>query len=475
MALIRSRRVQSATSCKIVKKVVASDSPCPDYFDKEPFRLYPNCNIWVFDNLLSSSFLALTDQEFMNGEKIVKQAKYNPHLKTTQVRIPRMSWSAEVFEVLLRISNVRPIEIPSFFIVREVTGQTDHHPQNEHMDYASLEDIDIKTQLSWDQFQFDTSHEKIPTFSFIVYFKNIGRIVFPNVGETVNARRGRIVMFQNYHNHINRKIDYRALHYGTYSTEPKRLALFGILTETIPVTALPKPLALLYSPNWHHLLYSYTKSASVVRPPGTLVWKLESFSGYCCWVLYVITAIEGSTSENLFYIDDTPSITHNKYKYTLEPCQTNFFNIHIDNFTNLCYGRTIEGFDSVSFQYHRDIDYELAVDDILEFIGLSQPVSRTGWICRITKAQREARRTEWRSVGCTCLPGLDTNIEQKCGYKSFRRAVVTTMGYSNNYDHILALYYAFLEYKDIGSYEQVMLIIVEMTWEKKKHDWWPYK
>jgi len=408
MVVFRSRSVQSDSLRKIVNNESIFVTPSADYFDKESFRLHPDYNIWVFDNLLSSVFLELADQEFTNAEKIAEPAEYNPHLTKNRACIPLIGWSAEVFEVLLRIANVRPIEIPTFFVLEDVTGQANQARQNEHMDHGYVGNI--KTELSWDRFQFDPPRENvIPTFSFIVYFNDVGGLVFPNVGKTVNASRGRIVMFQNYHSHINKEVDYRAQHYGTYSIEPKRLALFGILTETIPAPNLPKPLAVIYSPvhHGHSSAPPTAKRAPVpkvkpgtrLRRRGTRVWKLDKITIHqkttCCWVLYEITASWGETIvwKNREF--------HSEFRYRLEPCESNFFNSHFQNFPGI-----VEGFDSVSLQYHLEIDYEIAVDEILEFIGLTIPQTRTGWICRITEAQRVARRAEWKCVGCTCIPGL---------------------------------------------------------------------
>jgi len=250
MVVTNCRGLQSDSEFKIAKQADDFSSFSSNWFDKEPFRLEPNYDIWVFDNLLSESFLASADKEFTNGKKIVEPVEYNPHLMKQRVRISQTDWSKEVFEVLLQIANVHPIEISPFFMLGDVTGQTEQAQQREHMDHGYVGEI--KTQLSWDRFQFDPSGEKvIPTFSFIVYFNDVGGVVFPHVGKIVNAKRGRIVMFQNYHNHVNKKVDYRALHYGTYRIEPKRLAVFGILTEMIPAPNMAKPLAVLYSPNGH--------------------------------------------------------------------------------------------------------------------------------------------------------------------------------------------------------------------------------
>jgi len=407
--------IQTDSSCMIVKKDVDNGPPCKDYFHKESYRLNPSCNIWIFDDLLSSSFLALADEAFMNGEQLMAQFDRNSDLTMKRVRIPRSCWSTEVFEVLLRVANVRPIKLPQFFDIGDVAGTTEQAQQEAHIDVGGAPDFgDILMQISSDKFQFGANNKTVtPTFSFVVYFNDVGGVVFPNVGEMVNARRGRIVMFQNYHNPIDKNIDNRAMHYGTYSTEPKRFATFGILTERIPVCNMPKPDArFIYSPNRTDSSVSSCSSelteeipAALTRPPGTLIWKFERHKTMwpkkSFWILHVVRSAEGRTCQHT-----DGDVSHVRHKYTVEVCQANLFNSYAEKITDLTYKTTVRGFDSVSLQYHVDIDYELAVDEILEFIGLIYLENRTGWICQITDAQREARRSEWRSVKCTCVPDV---------------------------------------------------------------------
>jgi hypothetical protein len=413
-----STRNQADSSCMIAKKE-EYNPPCKDYFYKESYRLNPNCNIWVFDNLLSSSFLAKADEAFMNGKQRIAQFGPNSLLTIKRVRIHRASWSTELYDVLHRIANVRPIELPQFFDIGDVAGITEQAKQEAHIDVGGVQDFgDIPKQISLDKFQRDPDNKTVtPTFSFILYFNDVGAVVFPKVGEMIKARRGRIVMFQNYFNPMDKNIDCRAMHYGTYSTEPKRFAVYGMLTDTIPVPNMPKPVALIYSPNYTPTSSPSSSSwswpsehteevpATVTRPPGTLVWKFEKhitmWPKKSFWILHVIRSAEGLTCQHL-----DGNVSHVKHKYMVEVCQTNLFNAYAEKIINLSNKTTVIGFDSVSLQYHVDIDYELAVDEILAFIGLMQPDSRTGWICEITDAQRMARRSEWRSVGCTCLPKI---------------------------------------------------------------------
>jgi len=90
------------------------------------------------------------------------------------------------------------------------------------------------------------------------------------------------------------------------------------------------------------------------------------------------------------------------YEYVLKPIRTNFFNAHIMKFKKLgnirdrILGRNPD-------RYHRDIDYELALEEILVFIGLMKSET-TGWICRVSDEDRKCRLKEWKRYRCSCVP-----------------------------------------------------------------------
>jgi len=414
MVAIDKKCVQSYATCKLGKKHLVKAIPSTDYFDTDSFRLDPNYNIWVFDNLLSSYFLELVDQDCMERPGSPKQMDHNPHLTKYSVRIPRTSWTEEVFEVLFRIANVCTNETTRYFIVGDVTGPTNQALQAEHMDWGAVRNLG--TELSSDRLHFDDKGENvIPTFSFILYFNDVGGLVFPNIGKAVNAKRGRIVMLQNYHKGADMKVDYRNRHYGTYTTEPKRLALFGILTEMIPVRNMPKPSGILYCANAHGGGYENdicydrepaqifaTKLYNHGIKPGNVIWNLEKKDKepIYCYVPYWIIEAKGSTLKR------RGKFFHRGYTYKLKPYRNNIFTVHFQKLSDeIRYGRIVEGYQNFSVsQYPLDIDHEIAADEILEFIGLAHLGTRAGWICSITGAQREARRAEWRAIGCSCVP-----------------------------------------------------------------------
>jgi len=430
MVAIDKKCVQSYATCKLGKKHLVKAIPSTDYFDTDSFRLDPNYNIWVFDNLLSSYFLELVDQDCMERPGSPKQMDHNPHLTKYSVRIPRTSWTEEVFEVLFRIANVCTNETTRYFIVGDVTGPTNQALQAEHMDWGAVRNLG--TELSSDRLHFDDKGENvIPTFSFILYFNDVGGLVFPNIGKAVNAKRGRIVMLQNYHKGADMKVDYRNRHYGTYTTEPKRLALFGILTEMIPVRNMPKPSGILYCANAHGGGYEndhvYSKEPERIivsnlrshrgTKPGRVVWILEKKDKepIYCYVPYIITETKGKT------LKDGEGYYHGEYTYKLRLIKYNIFTEHFKKFSDVIRdGRIIKGYENFTFdQYPLDIDLEIAADEILEFIGLADLETRAGWICSITEAQREARLAEWRAIGCSCVPP-----ELKHWHKPFGSIVV---------------------------------------------------
>lgn len=177
-------------------------------FDVEPHRVCSSPNIWVFDNLLSESFLSHIDALFEASQEEPKRtmsyAKDRTNLKR-YVDFPAVgdSRTSELAAVLRRISHTSS-EVEVFPEARcvEVSGD----PQHEHMDRHDwsrlatrfpIEDIvDISGRFSSPAELQGSDTRIIPTLSFVIYFNAVGGCEFPTAGQTITGKRGRIIMFQ---------------------------------------------------------------------------------------------------------------------------------------------------------------------------------------------------------------------------------------------------------------------------------------
>merc|ERR1711977_88538 len=225
-------------------------------FDVEPHRVCSSPNIWVFDNLLSESFLSHIDALFEASQeepqRVMSWAKDRSQLKRA-VEFPVVgdSRTSELAAVLRRISHTSS-EVEVFPEARcvEVSGD----PQHEHMDRHDwsrltrfpIEDIvDINGRFS-SPAELQGSTRIIPTLSFVIYFNAVGGCEFPAAGQTITGKRGRIIMFQNYIDEQRPAHDTQATHFGFYGNcpsqfgvnPPKRMMTGGILCNKVPLTLL---------------------------------------------------------------------------------------------------------------------------------------------------------------------------------------------------------------------------------------------
>merc|ERR1712187_736721 len=225
--------------------------------------------IWVFDDLLPESFLGDIDDIMGSGSfRLPSRASDNCQSvggssgDLMQMPIPEITeapashcFGEEVaitdpekvqlmMNVLKNISNSPDVNGCPYIVVRENHGDV----QAPHMDYASL--ININNEMSLNKLtsnfksldtldQIDmtkqshvTPHDVVPTISFVIYFNDVGGLVFPNADQSIESKRGRIVMFENYNDKHRPAHDTSSAHYGVYhSHEPKRYATMGILAD----------------------------------------------------------------------------------------------------------------------------------------------------------------------------------------------------------------------------------------------------
>ena len=184
-------------------------TPARKLFDVEPYRVSTSPNIWVFDDLLSSDFLAHMDSMFdANQEAPTQHWSWDKDRSQTKRAIEFSvddNRTCELVTILRRIFHMsEQLKVVPEARAIEVEGD----PQHAHMDrhdwsrLARFHDVhnlvDIEQRFSSPP-EFN-GHEEctriIPTISFVVYFNGVGGCNFPRAGQTITGKRGRIIMFQ---------------------------------------------------------------------------------------------------------------------------------------------------------------------------------------------------------------------------------------------------------------------------------------
>jgi len=185
----------------------------------------PNC--WVFDDLVDTEFLDWIDQQFEQEGRVdnVKPHPRDKDIKFQGLRLP-VTEHPKLFNTLATLSHIDPIRKCDVYIINDVWGTA----WDPHIDYVwPLEKLSDKTQLRMEQQQSKPSGQVVPTYTYVVYFNDVGSVSFPESSLEVKGKRGRIIMWENY-NESHNSLDPFATHIGSYEFQkntPKRIAVFG--------------------------------------------------------------------------------------------------------------------------------------------------------------------------------------------------------------------------------------------------------
>jgi hypothetical protein len=125
-------------------------------------------------------------------------------------------------------------------MIADVSGQA----QDPHIDHISVKDLEKRygelrfLDLCKQSRSPYNPHKIVPTLSIVVYFNDVGGIRFPyspSMKEFIPGKRGRIVMFPNFHDHERPVSNKLCSHYGVYFEDvPRRLMTMGILANETP-------------------------------------------------------------------------------------------------------------------------------------------------------------------------------------------------------------------------------------------------
>lgn len=229
-----------------------------DDFDLSHYQICKDPKIWVLDGFLPEKLLSLVDRSL--DKDLPTRIVHNEYNHATKVRMIELRRSESngtetLFNVLTRIANVHEVDKCQRVVVSEIWGVD----QDAHIDKISVASLAPENQglhfLNLDNFeryQF-TPSTVAPTFSFVINFNDVGELIFPHI-DPIKAKRGRIVMFQNYFDGEERRIHPLAKHYGGYEcNQSKRIVTAGILTNKTPdLTSKHTEPAALYLLNWGH-------------------------------------------------------------------------------------------------------------------------------------------------------------------------------------------------------------------------------
>lgn len=223
--------------------------------------------IWVFDDLLSDSLLRRVDDSF-------EGIRWQP-MNGRQVRMVELSIDeqlAELTETLRSISHIEDVAPCGKAWIMDVIGRNQgphldgwEVEKNAHMQLLDLSRCSVQCHKG-----FSTI---IPTLSFVVYFNDAGGIAFPQAAlpnPTIPAKRGRILMFQNYDDAQRPAHNPRAVHYGIYGDFPKRVMTAGVMSSSTPSelsgsspAGASKTKGFLYAP----IMHRSNTSCGIITPP----------------------------------------------------------------------------------------------------------------------------------------------------------------------------------------------------------------
>lgn len=211
-------------------------------------------HIWVFDGLLSDALLKRVDEEF-------EQVKWKS-MNGRQVRILELKVDEVIGELprtLCAISHIDEVAPCHNVWIMDVQGRD----QGAHMDgWEVSRNREYTKHLDMSKCSVQTHKgfsTVIPTLSFVIYFNDVGGCTFPKAAmpnPTVPAKRGRILMFQNYDDAQRPAHNPSAVHFGVYGDSPKRVMTAGVLSHETPLELLGgsrdnKTKGVLYAPIMH--------------------------------------------------------------------------------------------------------------------------------------------------------------------------------------------------------------------------------
>jgi hypothetical protein len=228
-------------------------------FDLSPYKVSDQLNLWMFDNLLSKKFLDYVDEQFEAQDLPVHHEKVVSHEKSTRsLMLPLDENTVEFTNLLEKLGHFVPAEACPVLVISEVWGDD----QGAHLDHVEFDNLaPLYQNLQFIDGQKQRRHPEnpdrvVPTLSIVVYFNDEGSIVFPKLGMELEGKRGRIFMWQNYHDEKRPEANCLATHFGTYShSRCKRVMACGVLAnETPDPTKTATTKGALYCPNacGHH-------------------------------------------------------------------------------------------------------------------------------------------------------------------------------------------------------------------------------
>lgn len=234
--------------------------PCtPTHFDLDKYKVTDKPNMWMFDDLLSKEFLDYIDQQFETLDLPVHHEKLHTYEKHTRsLALPLDEKTVEFTNLLEKLGHFVPTEACPMLVISEVWGDD----QGAHLDhvevdnlaplYQNLQFLDREKQRQHP----DNQGRIVPTLSMVTYFNDEGSIVFPKLDMELEGKRGRIFMWQNYHDEKRPEANPLSTHYGKYShTRCKRVMACGVLSNETPDPTQPATTkGVLYCPNacGHH-------------------------------------------------------------------------------------------------------------------------------------------------------------------------------------------------------------------------------
>jgi len=196
-------------------------------------------HVWVVDGAVSERFLDLVDNQLASSEGTVTSENRNGKSITSRsVEFGVDDVSQQLFETVAGFWGLLPEQSIESFVVSDICGEG----QTPHVDHINLDDLPGYKLDFLDLTRQSTSpinpRRVVPTISVVVYFNSVGGLQFPHSADklgTIAAKRGRIVMFQNYVDTDRPHHDSMAAHCGIYlDSLPKRILVMGILANETP-------------------------------------------------------------------------------------------------------------------------------------------------------------------------------------------------------------------------------------------------
>ncbi|CAE7331444.1 unnamed protein product [Symbiodinium sp. CCMP2456] len=216
-------------------------------------------HVWVVDGAVSDRFLDLVDKQLASSEgTVTSELRNGKSITSRSVEFGVDDVSRQLFETVAGFWGLLPEQSIESFVVSDICGEG----QAPHVDHINLDDLPVHKLDFLDLTRQSSSplnpRRVVPTISVVVYFNSVGGLHFPHSADklgTIAAKRGRIVMFQNYVDTDRPHHDSMAAHCGIYlDSLPKRILVMGILANETPSfsqrrpgSTSPKP-GLIYCP-----------------------------------------------------------------------------------------------------------------------------------------------------------------------------------------------------------------------------------